>query len=173
MTRKFPIKGLAPPLCLTALVLTGCGAHLDAASAPSETTAAAAPAAATPAGSALPRIHLPVKMGETVEGLVDVNGHDIYARCSGTGSPTVVYFTGWAPDPSKLGVNAIRAIETVDGGKLAIDLTTVSQPWPPQILHQAFDAVSGWQLSGTGPDYESTHRDPLVRLLLSMHGVDP
>jgi hypothetical protein len=41
MTRKFPIKGLAPPLCLTALVLTGCGAHLDAASAPSETTAAA------------------------------------------------------------------------------------------------------------------------------------
>lgn len=104
MTRKFPIKGLAPPLCLTALVLTGCGAHLDAASAPSETTAAAAPAAATPASSALPRIHLPVKKGETVEGLVDVNGHDIYARCSGTGSPTVIYFTGWAPDPSKLGV---------------------------------------------------------------------
>jgi pimeloyl-ACP methyl ester carboxylesterase len=117
MTRKFPIKGLAPPLCLTALVLTGCGAHLDAASAPSETTAAAAPAAATPASSALPRIHLPVKKGETVEGLVDVNGHDIYARCSGTGSPTVLYFTGWAPDPSKLGVNAIRAIEAVDGGK--------------------------------------------------------
>ena len=54
MTRKFPIKGLAPPLCLTALVLTGCGAHLDAASAPSETTAAAAPAAAIPATSALP-----------------------------------------------------------------------------------------------------------------------
>jgi hypothetical protein len=94
MTRKFPIKGLAPPLCLTALVLTGCGAHLDAASAPSETTAAAAPAAATPASSALPRIHLPVKKGETVEGLVDVDGYDIYSRCSGTGSPTVVYFTG-------------------------------------------------------------------------------
>jgi pimeloyl-ACP methyl ester carboxylesterase len=69
------------------------------------------------ASSALPRIHLPVKNGETVEGLVDVNGHDIYARCSGTGSPTVVYFTGWAPDPSKLGVNAIRAIEAVDGGE--------------------------------------------------------
>jgi hypothetical protein len=38
----------------------------------------------------------------------------------------------------------------------AIDLTAVSQPWPPQILHQAFDAASGWKLSGTGPDYEST-----------------
>ena len=37
--------------------------------------------------SALHRIDLPVKNGETVEGLVDVDGHDIYARCSGTGSP--------------------------------------------------------------------------------------
>jgi hypothetical protein len=64
-----------------------------------------------------PGIRLPVKSGDTVEGLVDVNGHDIYARCSGTGSPTVIYFTGWAPGPSKLGVNAIRAIEAVDGGK--------------------------------------------------------
>jgi hypothetical protein len=63
MTRKFPIKGLAAPLCLTALVLTGCGAHLDAASAPSGTTAAAAPDATiaqiAPAGapkSAIPNV---------------------------------------------------------------------------------------------------------------------
>jgi hypothetical protein len=33
----------------------------------------------------------------------------------------------------------------------AIDLTAASQPWPPQILHQAFDAASGWKLSGNGP----------------------
>ena len=33
----------------------------------------------------------------------------------------------------------------------AIDLTAVSQPWPPQTLHQAFDPATGWQLSGTGP----------------------
>ena len=38
----------------------------------------------------------------------------------------------------------------------AIDLTTVSQPWPPQILYQAFDAANGWKLSGTGPDYQCT-----------------
>ena len=38
----------------------------------------------------------------------------------------------------------------------AIDLTTVSRPWPPQILQQAFDAASGWTLGGTGPDYAST-----------------
>ena len=36
----------------------------------------------------------------------------------------------------------------------AIDLTAVSQPWPAQTLHQAFDTTSGWTLSGTGPDYQ-------------------
>ena len=36
----------------------------------------------------------------------------------------------------------------------AIDLTAVSQPWPPHILRRAFDAASGWKLSGTGPDYQ-------------------
>ena len=36
----------------------------------------------------------------------------------------------------------------------AIDLTAVSQPWPPRTLHQAFDTASGWALSGTGPDYQ-------------------
>jgi hypothetical protein len=42
----------------------------------------------------------------------------------------------------------------------AIDLTTVSQPWPPRILRQAFDAASGWKLSGTGPDYQCTQTIP-------------
>jgi len=36
-----------------------------------------------------------VEPGGTVEGLVDVDGHDLYVRCAGVGSPTVVYFTGW------------------------------------------------------------------------------
>ena len=27
----------------------------------------------------------------------------------------------------------------------AIDLTTITQPWPTQTLHQAFDTASGWQ----------------------------
>jgi pimeloyl-ACP methyl ester carboxylesterase len=72
---------------------------------------------ASETASELPRIDLPVKEGETVEGLVDVDGHDIYARCSGTGSPTVVYFTGWAPDLNKRGVSAIQAVESVDDDK--------------------------------------------------------
>src|SRR4051794_25893707 len=67
--------------------------------------------------SRLPRIRLPVSKGKTVEGLVDVDGHDIYARCSGRETPTVVYFTGWAPDASKRGVDVIRAVERVDAGK--------------------------------------------------------
>ena len=44
----------------------------------------------------------------------------------------------------------------------AIDLTTVSRPWPAQILHQAFDTASGWKLSGTGPDYECTQTFPIA-----------
>ena len=108
-------------LFASALALSSCGANTSASSA----TPGASPTTTTPARSespsptseALPRIALPVKDGSTVEGLVDVNGHDIYARCAGTGSPTVVYFTGWAPDPSKQGVSVIRAIESADGGK--------------------------------------------------------
>ena len=52
---------------------------------------------------------------DTVEGLVNVNGHDIYARCAGNGSPTVVYFTGWAPDASKRGVAIAPGIEEALG----------------------------------------------------------
>ena len=44
----------------------------------------------------------------------------------------------------------------------AIDLTAVSQPWPPQTLHQAFDPATGWQLSGTGPDYQCTQTFPIA-----------
>jgi hypothetical protein len=43
-----------------------------------------------------------------------------------------------------------------------IDLTAVCQPWPAQILHQAFDTASGWKLSGTGPDYECTQTFPIA-----------
>jgi hypothetical protein len=39
----------------------------------------------------------------------------------------------------------------------AIDLTAVTQGWPTQTLHQAFDAANGWELNGTGPNYQCTH----------------
>ncbi len=38
---------------------------------------------------------------------MEVDGHDLYMRCAG--SPTVVYFTGWADDLSKRGVAIVPA----------------------------------------------------------------
>jgi hypothetical protein len=38
----------------------------------------------------------------------------------------------------------------------AMDLTAVTQGWPTQTLHQAFDAANGWALRGAGPDYQCT-----------------
>jgi hypothetical protein len=38
----------------------------------------------------------------------------------------------------------------------AIDLTAVTQGWPTQTLHQAFDPANGWTLSDTGPGYQCT-----------------
>ena len=43
----------------------------------------------------------------------------------------------------------------------AIDLTAVTQGWPTQTLHQAFDTANGWTLSGTGPDYQCTQTGPV------------
>jgi pimeloyl-ACP methyl ester carboxylesterase len=107
----------AAALIALVLIVGGCGGGSIADQAEAgAATSSTAPSANT-ANSALPWIDLPVERGETVEGLLNVDGHDIYARCSGTGSPTVVYFTGWAPDRTKLGVSSIQAIEAVDQGK--------------------------------------------------------
>jgi pimeloyl-ACP methyl ester carboxylesterase len=69
----------------------------------------------TSASSGESRISVPVEPGSTVEGLVSVDGHDIYARCAGIGSPTIVYFTGYAPDRSKRGVAIAPGIENALG----------------------------------------------------------
>jgi hypothetical protein len=44
----------------------------------------------------------------------------------------------------------------------AIDLTTLTQPWPARILRQAFDPSHGWALSGTGPYYQCTQTFPIT-----------
>src|SRR3954451_15248266 len=62
-----------------------------------------------------PATSRPVDRGATVEELVDVDGDGIYARCAGNGSPTVVYFTGWAPDRDKRGVAIAPGIESALG----------------------------------------------------------
>jgi hypothetical protein len=44
----------------------------------------------------------------------------------------------------------------------AIDLTTASQPWPARTCQQAFNPGHGWELSGLGPDYQSTQTFPVT-----------
>lgn len=110
-------------LIVTSFVFAACGAE---SSTPPQTTGQTTgqtpwtpTSSASQTGSALPRVDLPVAEGETVEGLVDVDGHDIYARCSGKGSPTVVYFIGWG-DPSKLATEVIHGIESAGAGRQRI-----------------------------------------------------
>src|SRR3954454_8246383 len=98
------------------VLLTACGGGA-ARSADDEPTRSASPSATSTTETALPRIALPVRRGAIVEGLTDVGGHDIYARCAGKGAPTIVYFTGWAPDPSKRGVEAVAGIEQADADR--------------------------------------------------------
>ena len=107
-------------IAMTAIVLAGCGADLNQPAPGPAEPAVESTASTSQAGSGLPRIDLPVERSRTVEGLLSVNGHDIYARCSGVGSPTAVYFTGWAPDRSRRAVEAVRLIESVVAGKRRI-----------------------------------------------------
>ena len=58
---------------------------------------------------------------------------------------------------SALGSSGARYALTIS----AVDLTAVSQGWPTQTLHQAFDASNGWKLSGTGPDYQCIQTFPI------------
>ena len=44
----------------------------------------------------------------------------------------------------------------------AIDLTTLTQPWPTRTLRQAFDPGHGWALSGTGPHYQCSKTFPIT-----------
>jgi hypothetical protein len=109
-----------PGACIAVLItllLAACssGPTLAPPATPAPTNSAAAQptpsesATSPPEGS--PRISLPVVPGSTVEGLVDVNGHDLYARCAGKGSRTVLYFTGWADDRAKRAVAIATGIE--------------------------------------------------------------
>lgn len=118
-------RGLAGLTIGALVLLASCGGGAtnsgpEPGKTPPPSSAQSTPGATRSAQETLTRIALPVKPGATVEGLVDVNGHDIYARCTGKGAPTVVYFTGWAPDLSKRGVDAVQGIELADAGRRRI-----------------------------------------------------
>lgn len=115
----------AGALSAVVVMLAACGGAaptavtLPSASAPSASAAPLTPSPG-PSEATLPRIVLPVEPGSTVQGLVEVDGHDIYARCAGDGQPTVVYFTGWAPDLSKRGVAIAPGIESALGADIRV-----------------------------------------------------
>jgi len=106
------------------LMLAACGGVTPATETPAASTdgggALPTPSATASSESDQPRIALPVEPGSTVEGLVKVDGHDIYARCAGDGAPTVVYFTGWADDLTKRGVAIASGIETALGPEVRV-----------------------------------------------------
>jgi len=47
----------------------------------------------------LPDVDLPVLEGSDVDGLVDVGGHRLAVRCTGSGKPTAVILHGWIDQP--------------------------------------------------------------------------
>ena len=96
---------LAGTVVVTALLVAGCASD-DApegagrgTSGPSSTSAAPAPSSPDPTASGLARIRLPVQNGADVDGLVEVNGHDLAVHCTGSGEPTVVILHGWIDQP--------------------------------------------------------------------------
>jgi len=121
-----PARASAPVLVAAlSVALAACGGSTPATErtqepAGSSDTPRTSSASASPQDEDLPRIALPVEPGETVEGLVDVGGHDIYARCAGEGSPTIVYFTGWAEDRTKRGVAIASGIEDALGSEVRV-----------------------------------------------------
>ncbi len=48
-----------------------------------------------------------------IEGKFDVGGHELYMRCSGTGSPTVVYLHGYIENPSFSGSSSALTIQSL------------------------------------------------------------
>ena len=48
-----------------------------------------------------------------LEDRFDVGGHELFIRCSGTGSPTVVYLHGSIPDPAFLGHSSALEIQEI------------------------------------------------------------
>ena len=55
----------------------------------------------------------PTPVADVIEGMFDVGGHELYMRCSGTGSPTVVYLHGSIPDPAFQGHSSALAIQDI------------------------------------------------------------
>lgn len=98
---------LAAIMTATTLVLAGCSgqgvadkAGTDKVASTPESRASSTPEVeASGATGGLPRLELPVKNGADIDGLIEVNGHDLAVHCTGSGTPTVVILHGWIDQP--------------------------------------------------------------------------
>ena len=99
------IPAVMPVLLLVAACSGSPGNTSGAASAspPSQTTSASIP---TTEESLTPG-------PDVVEGSFDVGGRELYMRCSGSGSPTVVYLHGYIEDPGFTGHSSARPIQDI------------------------------------------------------------
>jgi hypothetical protein len=177
MACKFPLKGLAPPLCLAALVLTGCGAHRGAASAPSETTAAVASGAAATPSAAPPANATPgYPSSMAVLGHSNATGEDsdpaqphtvIRANSWATGTnPAVnsIYLRILAKNPAIKGhnFNLAQPSATVEALLLQARQAVTLKPKPGLFLVQIMDA--DMVCPATHGDY-ATFRSKLITAL--------
>ena len=55
----------------------------------------------------------PAAPDDVLDGSFDVGGYELYMRCSGTGSPTIVYLHGSIPDPAFQGHSSALAIQDI------------------------------------------------------------
>jgi hypothetical protein len=168
---------LAPPLCLAALVLTGCGAHRGAASAAGETTAAAAPAAAaTPAAAPIASATSGYPSSMAVLGHSNATGEDsdpaqphvaIRANSWATGTnPAVnsVYLHILAKNPAIKGhnFNLAQPGATVDALLTQARQAVTLKPKPALFLVQIMD--NDMVCPATHGDY-ATFRSKLITAL--------
>ena len=110
MTRCALVVKTVALLVVPAVALSACsgpGSTDSAGGDVSPSTASSSPAT-TPGG--LPTVPLPVADGAAVDGLVDVDGHDLAVHCEGSGRPTVVILHGWIDEPGVPSVDYYRGL---------------------------------------------------------------
>lgn len=125
--------------------------------------------------------HRDTETDDPIEGMFDVGGHELYLRCTGSGSPTVVYLHGYIQDPSGGGAQNAGEIPdlldedfrvcvydranvgrsgTVDGyqsgadsaGDLDALLGAAGVPGPYVLLGASFGGILSYIYAGTYPD---------------------
>jgi pimeloyl-ACP methyl ester carboxylesterase len=100
----------------------------------------------------------PSPASDVIDGSFDVGGRELYMRCSGSGSPTVVYIHGYIEDPNFAGHSSALAIQNM-----------LDDDYRMCVYDRANVGRSG---SVEGPlDGESSVAD--LRGLLQAAGVDP